>query len=742
MDNKKAFYKLNLLNNLKTPSFYIVSILFSVFLSANFFIKQQFFSGNGTTDLLLYFSAVPYISIIAVPALCYKHTFSIYDNFIPLKSIQRVTLNFSVIYTLFIIQIVLMLPAVLLVNLYGSIDVGQLFTSLVCLAFYGAAIISLCILIQTVLTSNISGFIVSAIILAIFNSAHLFAVYIQLPDFLIQLFKQLSFAWHFDSAGKGIFDTRDILWLTGACLLFLLTSSFITDLKKGKQFSKNQLLHFSATVLFSILIMLNGTRWFTRIDFSQNKTYSPSKYTKELTKKITEPVKITYYRSSTIAKLYPQIRDVSDFLTEYSSLNKNISLIIKDPDKDSKIRTLLENYGIQSQQLRTVKDTSTEYINVYSAIVIEHQGNAELIPFTMAANTLEYDLDGRIKHLITGKDRTVNIVVGNGLELSTDYSYVVPWLNSQGFICNQINISDSQFPSKLSDCSGPLFVIGDSQINIDNAIAIENYILQGKGNGLFNISPYSANLEEDWAITQNKRTNVVEMLENWGCRFLPQIAADLSCSRITMYSDDNTHTQVINYPLWLNLMQQENTSNGITLFWATPLELSGNAMPYLVTSPMAYTYDIDYSSKEKLIETNPFILETVNTSNKAKATLIAGAEITGEIKGLYNLASNKNAKLIVIPDQYFTNSLMNEYIGGEYGDYRNFDFLTATLLKLNGEEELAQLHSKASRDSSLYKITDLGTLVICKAITYLILFILIPAFLIITGVVLNVRKEK
>ena len=85
---------------------------------------------------------------------------------------------------------------------------------------------------------------------------------------------------------------------------------------------------------------------------------------------------------------------------------------------------------------------------------------------------------------------------------------------------------------------------------------------------------------------------------------------------------------------------------------------------------------------------------------------------------------------------------MNEYIGGEYGDYRNFDFLTATLLKLNGEEELAQLHSKASRDSSLYKITDLGTLVICKAITYLILFILIPAFLIITGVVLNVRKEK
>lgn len=742
MENKKAFYKLNLLNNLKTPSFYIVSILFSVFLSVNYFIKQQFFSGNGSTDLLLYFSAVPYISIIAVPALCFKHSFSIYDNFIPLKTYQRTVLNFLVNYTLFLIQIALMLPAALLVNLYGSIDAGQLFTSLICLAFYGAAVISLCNLIQTALSSNISSLIVSALVLAIFNSAHLFAVYVQMPDFLVQFFKQLSFAWHFDSAGKGIFDTRDILWLSGACLLFLILSAYVSDCKKGRQFSKNQTVHFATTVLFSLLIMLNGTRWFTRIDFSQNKTYSPSKYTKELAKKITEPVKITYYRSSTIAKLYPQIRDVSDFLTEYSALSKNISLIIKDPDKDSKTRTLLENYGIESQQLRTVTNTSTEYINVYSAIVIEHQGNAELIPFTMAANTLEYDLDGRIKHLITGKTRVVNIIVGNGMSLYTDYSYVVPWLNSQGFICNSLDISDSNFATKLAETNGPLFIIGDNNINIENAIAIEDYILQGKGNALFNVSPYSANLEEDWTITQNKRTNVVEMLENWGCQFLPEISADLSCSRITMYSDDNTHTQAINYPLWLNLMQQENTRNGITLFWATPLNLTGNAEPYLVTSPMAYSYSVDFSSKEKLIETNPFILETMNSSNKEKSTLIVGAEITGELKGLYNLASIKDSKLIVIPDQYFTNSLMNEYIGGEYGDYRNFDFLTSTLLKLNNEEDLAQLHSKASRDTSLYKITDLSTFAVRKAITYLILFILIPAFLIITGVILNVRKEK
>jgi hypothetical protein len=71
----------NLKNSIKTPSFVIISILFEVFIAINFFIRQQFFTGSGTTDLILFFSAVPYICIIAVPALCYKQSFSIYEDF-------------------------------------------------------------------------------------------------------------------------------------------------------------------------------------------------------------------------------------------------------------------------------------------------------------------------------------------------------------------------------------------------------------------------------------------------------------------------------------------------------------------------------------------------------------------------------------------------------------------------------------------------------------------------------------
>ncbi|MBP5520672.1 MAG: Gldg family protein [Treponema sp.] len=742
----KNYLKYNLENSLRSPVFYILSVLFSLFIFINYFIRQQFFSGNGSTDLILFFSAVPYICIIAIPSLCYRQSFSIYDDFIPLSGLERQFAVFLSQQTLFSIQLILLLPAVLLVNLFGTTDCGQIFTSFICLFFYGAAVIALCGFIQNLILNKVSSLILSALVLAVFNSAHLFAVYVQLPDFLASFFKTLSFAWHFDAAGKGIFDSRDIIWLLGSAALFIFLSDSVNQLKKGRKFTKNQKLSRILLPLIAFLIMLNGNRWYTRIDFSANKTYSISKYTKSLISRIESPVKITYYRSSSIAKLYPQIRDVADFLNDYASQSKNISLIIKDPDKDSAVRTMLENYGIASQQLRTVSGNSTEYLTVYSAIVIEQNGNAETIPFTMAANTLEYDLDGRLRHLMSGTSRTVNIIIGNGMSLNEDYSYVIPWLSSQGFICNALYVEDPAFESALSASSGPLLVIGDSEVKIDAAIAIESYILSGKGNAFFAVSPYVCDIENNWYLTQAKRTNLVELCEHWGAVFLPKIAADVSCSRITMYADDNSSTQLMNYPLWISLLQQQNSPLGMILFWANPLELTsredekGQTLPYLLTSSASYSYEIDKASPEKLIETNPFVLQNMSTKDINYSQQIVAAEVTGAIDGLYNIGHLNNSHIIIIPDQYFLSSLMNGYIGGENGDYRNFEFLTNALLKLNGEEELAALQSRTNRDSSLYKVSDVVQFNTLRLITFIILFVILPLLVNAFGVVINVKK--
>ena len=209
-----------------------------------------------------------------------------------------------------------------------------------------------------------------------------------------------------------------------------------------------------------------------------------------------------------------------------------------------------------------------------------------------------------------------------------------------------------------------------------------------------------------------------------------------------MTSDDETESRYINYYLWPNLLSQENASLGATFFWPVPLEISGNAKSYLLSSPLAFNFNADNSSQDNLFETNPFILETINLSEMTKKTNVFGALIEGQISGLYNNLTRQDVKIIVISDQYFVNSLMTSYIGGQTGDYRNFEVITNALLKLNGEEQLAQIQGKISKDTSLYKVTDNFDFLKKRNIVFIFLFAVLPLFVLICGVLLNVKNKK
>lgn len=701
MKNKKlfsTFVKEQLKLFLSKPLVYICAVIFIGAVYINYFVRQQNIAGTPGSDLLLYFSFVPYVCILIIPALCYKPNFSIYEDFLPFSRLQKILANFIYLLICFSIFLIFLIPGVILLSFVITIDIGQVFTSLLCLLLYGAALISLTLMIQNITTTPIVGFIISAIVLLIFNNAHLISVYIHTNSFIAEFFKEISFAWHFDAASKGIIDTRDIIFLITVTILFIILNLLVKEIKAGKVFSKIQKQRYILLYFLIALVLLNGKNWYKRIDVSKAQTFSISKYSKKLLQKTDKTIKITYYRSSDLKKLYPQIRDVSDFLMIYSGQNKNISYQIKDPDKEQ-LTELLENYGIYSQQLRSVKNNSTEFINVYSAVVIEYNGKTEVIPFIMSAQTLEYDLDSRLLHLITNEDRIVNIIIGNGLTLTQDYSYIVPYLTSQGFVCNQLFSQDPSFAYNLEQVTGPLLIIGDEEVNIENAIAIENYILKNKGNVFITVNPFTADIENDWSIHYGKGTNLVEMLENWGITFENEITADISCARITMYSQENTNTtQMLNYPLWVVAMPQKNCNSGVTVFWPTSLSIYNEdlAKPLIYSSSMAYNIAIEKNNRESLIQTNPFVLNETPYKNENAGTKLLGTIIEGKLSGLYNdFESDKSAKIFVIPDQYFLNSLMNEYIGGEYGDYRNFDFLVNSLLKLNGETELAELQSKS-----------------------------------------------
>ena len=111
--------------------------------------------------------------------------------------------------------VAMLLPLMLVpfgVNLFGAIDFGQVFASFFMILLYGLASCSIGIYFYYLFLSNTISFIFTALVLALSNVLHLLMEYfsnVSLISFVVKLF---SFSWHFDSASKGIIDSRDIFY--------------------------------------------------------------------------------------------------------------------------------------------------------------------------------------------------------------------------------------------------------------------------------------------------------------------------------------------------------------------------------------------------------------------------------------------------------------------------------------------------------------------------------------------------
>ena len=91
-----------------------------------------------------------------------------------------------------------------------------------------------------------------------------------------------------------------------------------------KTTSNGRKLIWILSCLLVILIFLVSSKYYARIDFTKEKRFSVSDFSSSFLQKIQEPVRITYYVSPELTKLYPQTQNIKEFLSAYSQQNKNI----------------------------------------------------------------------------------------------------------------------------------------------------------------------------------------------------------------------------------------------------------------------------------------------------------------------------------------------------------------------------------------------------------------------------------
>ena len=715
----------------KSFIFYIIAAFYVVALALRFFFAQQFFSGNGSTDLRFFFSSVPYISILVVPLFTMIVSLKPYDELLPLPAILLFASKIIALLIAFTAINTLCAFVPLSVSFFGDIDIRQLILGFMGILLYGFFAFMLSLFISVVLKNNIASVFASAITLAIFNSAHLFAVYTGITGKLASLMQWISFSWHFDSAGKGIIDSRDVFFYIIWSLFFLFSMTFVYSYKKGE---RNYTKLFSFFVIDCLLLTFITSRLYFRLDLSRDKSFSVSEYSENSLSKAEEVLRIKYYLSPELRRLYPQVRDVQDFLLQYCAKSSHAELSIINPDSKEGSQAV-KGYGLQSQQLRSTGKNKTEYTNVYSAIVIEYLSGTEIIPFELSATTLEYDLTSAVEKLVTGIERRALIVSGNGLDIDSDYSYVRPWLEAAGIKTDVLlgtDLTDSAL-NPLLQTNTPLVIFGSSVFSQENAEALSRFISSG-GKIFFAVNSLDVDISSDWTVSERENDYILPLLESKGIKLEKAIVADISSSQIVLDSADsnggNTRQDVFNYPLWISVLPQTNAKEGCTVFWANPITLADetSAKPLLATTKAAWLL-LPQNKREYVIDTNPFRVPKSANASDTKGQFFLGAE-----KG----------SIITVADQYFASSLMLSYINtGASPDFRNLDFLTACVLHLQGADELLSLKHSATSSFALYKISDSDSFIFYMRLS-LFLSLVAPVLLLATTALLSaiVRKRN
>lgn len=715
-----ALYRAALFAYLIDPLFYLASLVTVLFSAVRFFFVGRFFlMGTGTTDLRAFFTGVPYVSAVIVPLLVLRLRVLLGDDSLPVSPTARCSALTAAAFSAFAVPLVLLAAIPLCVSQFGSVDAGQVAAGFLGILLYALAACALAVLcFARFFPSAAVSVATSALALAAVSALHFVPLYFPVGNAVASFCRAAGFAWHLDAAGKGMVDSRDVaffLLVSFAAVMLAARAEFRRTGRTGSALTSFLLV---LTVGFSAVAF---SRLSVRADLTAARRFSLSAATRTLVRELESPLRITYYRSPELKRLYPQSADVAEYLTTYCAQSPLLTLRFEKPDGDR-----LNALGIQGQQIRTDTGTKTEFVTVYSAVLLQYRDQQTLIPFVLTADTLEYDLTRRVQDLVTRRQKKVLLAAGNGRSIPADYGYVEPWLNALGFMTEVIEPGQIAEKTQTAEAGTALVVFGSSALTREESAAIERAVFSGMPT-IIATSPYSVALEDDWTVTKNRADTLVPALNSWGFAFAPALVNDIANVPLMLQSADADALQyTINYPLWLSLLPQESTRRGLTLFWASPLVLYEDARPLLVTTPYAWP-QAESTDPAYAFLTNAFTVpKSAREAGVESARLTVGAYCDGEIAGYYETGSAR-ARVAVIADQYCVHTGMTAFTASEQGaDFRNYDFLALTLLRLRGDDELAALLDKAGANTTLWKTADPETFAAARNRTLFVLFVLLP----------------
>ncbi len=528
----------------------------------------------GFADLSSFFFLAPWILLFLIPAVCMR-SFSDEKKqgtleLLLTKPISHTSIVLGKYLGAFILIIIALIPTLLYVytvyqlgNPVGNLDSGSTIGSYFGLLFLIAAYTSIGIF-ASILTDNQ----IVAFIIAIAISFFFYYGFDAIADVATSTFvEQLGMNYHFKSIGRGVIDTRDVLYFASVAIFFLA----LTIVKVGnKSIVKKKWITLSFLLLGLLVINIFSSSVFKRFDLTSDKRYTLSEASKKLVEDVNSPIIIdVFLEGEGFPSEFRRLKtETQQLLEEFSSTNKNINFAFINPIENEVTRNRniqqLSERGLTPMQLNVQESgkTSQEVIFPWALASYNNQTvKISLLKNKIGASTqekvansiqhLEYAFADGFNKLINPKSKKVAVLKGNG---QLDNHYIADFLKTIGdyyltapFTLDSVANSPQKTLNDLNNYDLIVSAKPTEAFTEQEKYVLDQYIMKG-GKSLWLVDKVAMDKDSLYnasgvSFATIRDLNLTDFFFKYGIRINPVLVNDMYSAPIPLAVGEGSETQ-------------------------------------------------------------------------------------------------------------------------------------------------------------------------------------------------------
>ncbi len=457
----------------------------------------------------------------------------------------------------------------------GNIDTGSVVGSYIGLLLLGGAFVAIGLFCSSLTSNQIVSFILAALLCAVaylgFESLYNMGILGGGADLFV---KRLGLRHHYESISRGVVDSRDVVYFFSAMALFLMATRMVLQSRKWggwakrRSLKRSHWLEMGATVVIIIAANVISHYLFVRADLTSERRYTLSKSTKQMLKKVDEPVLFRVYLEGDFPSDFKRLQsETKEMLNQFRAYNSNIEYEFVDPnnfesrEEQQVFYQKLAQKGIQPTQIQKASNGGTTTQIIIPAADVFYRGRETSVQLILnqryvsdadllnnSIQNLEYVLGNAIRALARGEKQTIGFVQGHG-ELSGGVLYDIQRSLQEYYSLDYVSI-DGQIQSLTAHHRSTADTTKYEFYNLYDLLIVakptkafseqdlyilDQYIMYG-GKVLWLIDALDADLDSLADRGQMMATRyplgLDEMLFTYGVRINPNLLMDMRCRPI------------------------------------------------------------------------------------------------------------------------------------------------------------------------------------------------------------------